>query len=102
MWTCTLGELARWTYETDRLDDRLIVLQRTFVDALQNNSADTNGTEILRRAAELSKRVHWGWEAFIGGELKKYIEQVKTLVRIDDIWSCNPRTKPRPPVFLGT
>jgi hypothetical protein len=75
----TLGELARWGYETDRLDDRLIVLQRTFVDALQNNSADTNGTEILRLAPELSKRVRWGWEAFISGELKKYIEQVKTL-----------------------
>jgi hypothetical protein len=70
----TLAELVRWGYETDRLDDRLIVLQRTFVDALQNNSADTNATEILRLAAELSKRVRWGWEAFIGGELKKYIE----------------------------
>lgn len=75
----TLGELARWGYETDRLDDRLIVLQRTFVDALQNNSADTNGTEILRLAPELSKRVRWSWEAFISGELKKYIDQVKTL-----------------------
>jgi len=75
----TLGELAGWTYESERLDDRFIVLQHTFVDTLQHNSAGTNGSEILRLAADLSKRVHWGWESFVSGQLKKYIEQVKTL-----------------------
>lgn len=75
----TLGELARWVYETDRRDDRFIVLQRTFVDGLQHNSAETNGAEVVRLAPELAKRVKWGWEAFVSGELKKYIEQVKAL-----------------------
>jgi len=75
----TLAELVRWGYVTDRIDDRLIVLQRTFVEALQDNSADTNAAEVLRLAAELAKRVRWGWEAFVAGELKKYVEQMKAL-----------------------
>ena len=74
-----MGEMVRWAYETDRADDRLIVVQQTVVDALQNNSAETNGTEIVHLAAELFLRAKRGWEAFIRGELKKYIEQVKAL-----------------------
>ncbi len=76
---CAMAEMARWAYETDRADDRLTVVQQTVVDALQNNNAETNGTEIFRLAADLFLRASRGWEAFIRGELKKYIEQVKAL-----------------------
>ena len=78
----TLGELARWTYEKPAdADDRLIVVQRIVVDALQHNAA-INSSELLRLAGELSKRVRWGWEAFIGGELKKYLSQLKELEEV--------------------
>lgn len=76
----TLAGTARWVYEKDDdIDDRLAVVQYTVIDALKNNAAETNGIEILRLAAELEKRTRWGWEAFVAGELKKFIEQVKAL-----------------------
>lgn len=78
--SCTLAELAAWTYAVDRdADDRLIVVQRVILSALQNNTAALNGTELVRLAGELSKRIQWGWESFIGGRLEKYFSQVKEL-----------------------
>jgi hypothetical protein len=75
-----LGDLACWAYEIERdVDDRLVVVQHTVVDALKNNSDAKNSTELLSLSESLWKRARWGWEAFIGGQLKKYFEQVKAL-----------------------
>lgn len=75
-----LAELASWIYRVENeADDRFVVVQHTFVDALKHNSAGTTAAEVLRLAPALVKRAQWGWEAFVGGQLKKYFDQVKAL-----------------------
>lgn len=76
----SLAGMAQWTYGTPtEADDRLIIVQRVAVDALQNNTAALNGTEIIRLAEELFERARWGWESYLAGELKKYLSQQKEL-----------------------
>ena len=76
----SLARLAQWTYDTpNEADDRLIIVQRVAVDALQNSSAGNAGTDILRFADDLLDRAKWGWESYLNGELRKYLSQQKEL-----------------------
>jgi hypothetical protein len=75
-----VAALASWIYALENeVEDRFVVVQHTVVDMLQHNSAGTTAAEVLRLADSLTKRAQWAWEAFVGGHLKKYFDQLKAL-----------------------
>lgn len=80
----TVARLALWIYDATSqgkrdVQDRVVVLQSAIASALQNPDPKVNCSELVHRAAEISKRVEGGWASFIEGKLEKYFSQVKEL-----------------------
>lgn len=80
-----ISKLSAWIYEVERdVANRSIVLQNVIANSLQDQEPAEVLSVLVRRAAELSKRVAWGWEAFIGEKLKTYFSQEKELEDVVD------------------
>lgn len=75
----TIGTLARWVYGEDRVADRLTVLQVVVANALEEKDAAVKGTELLRQADDIAKRVEAAWKAFIEQKLDQFFGQLKQL-----------------------
>jgi hypothetical protein len=75
-----IADVAAWVYGGERdVKDRLSVLQSVIANSLQESDPAVNCRELVRQAAEVKKRVEWGWDSFVHGRLEKYFTQVKDL-----------------------
>lgn len=76
----TLGTLTNWVYEPEsRPGDRLIILQSVIAGVLAEGGELAGCGDVARQSGEIALRTNLGWNAFVGGQLEKYLSQVKAL-----------------------
>jgi hypothetical protein len=80
-----IADKVTWIYEDlSQAADRLTVAQNAIVEALEDSDSSTACRLLIRRAADITNRIDWAWQAFISGKLQTYFGQVKQLIETID------------------